>query len=168
MISIVTATTKDAHIIQQLAEAIWWPTYSSILSKEQLRYMLDHIYDEKSIKQQIENNTQTYILLLENNIPIGFASYAPRAENPEIYKLHKIYCLVETKGKGYGKMLLQEVEKRVLESGNNILELNVNKYNPAKGFYEKMGFTVIYEEDIPIGDYWMNDFVMRKELGLTD
>jgi hypothetical protein len=27
-----------------------------------------------------------------------------------------------------------------------------------------MGFAIAYEEDIPIGPYWMNDFVMRKEL----
>jgi ribosomal protein S18 acetylase RimI-like enzyme len=60
--------------------------------------------------------------------------------------------------------LLQEVEKAILAKGKNILELNVNKYNPAKDFYEKMGFEVAYEEDIPIGPYWMNDFVMRKKL----
>jgi len=27
-----------------------------------------------------------------------------------------------------------------------------------------MGFTIAYEEDIPIGPYWMNDYVMRKIL----
>jgi ribosomal protein S18 acetylase RimI-like enzyme len=39
--------------------------------------------------------------------------------------------------------------------------LNVNRYNPAKDFYEKLGFKIILEEDIPIGQYWMNDYVMR-------
>ena len=31
-------------------------------------------------------------------------------------------------------------------------------------FYEKMGFEIVAEEDIPIGDYFMNDYVMRKPL----
>ena len=39
----------------------------------------------------------------------------------------------------------------------------MNKYNKAKTFYESCGYHVHYEEDIPIGPYWMNDYVMRTE-----
>jgi hypothetical protein len=56
------------------------------------------------------------------------------------------------------------VINKTLEAGKHTLDLNVNRYNKAKSFYEKMGFAVAYEEDIPIGKYWMNDFVMRKEI----
>jgi hypothetical protein len=39
----------------------------------------------------------------------------------------------------------------------------VNRYNPAKDFYGKRGFTIVYTEDIDIGGgYFMNDYVMRK------
>jgi hypothetical protein len=39
--------------------------------------------------------------------------------------------------------------------------LNVNKYNKAKFFYEKLGFTITKEEVIDIGnDYVMDDYVM--------
>ena len=51
-----------------------------------------------------------------------------------------------------------------MEAGKETLDLNVNRHNKAKNFYEKMGFQVAYEEDIPIGKYWMNDYVMRKIL----
>ena len=35
-----------------------------------------------------------------------------------------------------------------------------------KEFYEKLGFTVIKEEDIDIGNgYLMNDYVMEKKIG---
>ncbi|HRO43869.1 MAG TPA: GNAT family N-acetyltransferase [Flavipsychrobacter sp.] len=158
------ATVDDAPLIQSLAEHTWYPTYSPIISQEQIRYMLHHIYNLQLISHQIKENEQTYLLLFEDQQPVGFAGFSPRTENADVYKLHKLYCLVETKGKGYGKALLREVEGRVVAAGKNVLELNVNKYNPAKGFYEKQGYKVIYEEDIPIGDYWMNDFVMRKIL----
>ena len=159
---------EDAAIIRILAEEIWWNTYSSIISKEQIRYMLDHIYDLDSIMQQINENEQTYLLLLTDERPVCFASYAPRKENPEVYKLHKIYCLPETQGKGLGKALLEEIENAVTAAGKNTLELNVNRHNRAKAFYEKMGFEIVYEEDVPIGPYWMNDYVMRKVLKLED
>lgn len=48
--------------------------------------------------------------------------------------------------------------------GAENLDLNVNRYNKARFFYEKVGFVIIKEEDIPMGEYWMNDFVMRKVL----
>ncbi len=165
MTEIRTATTDDIDIIRELAESIWWPTYSSILSEAQLQYMLDTIYSRDTILAQLKSGEQTYILLFDDNTPIGFASYGPRMNEPDVYKLHKLYCLVHTKGKGYGKLLMQAVEQAVQEAGKSVLELNVNRYNPAKGFYEKQGFTVAYEEDIAIGNgYWMNDYVMRKEL----
>jgi hypothetical protein len=43
-----------------------------------------------------------------------------------------------------------------------LIELCVNRGNAAQYFYEKMGFKVIESKDFPIGNYWMNDFVMQK------
>lgn len=159
------ATTADVETIQALAEAIWWPTYSTILTPGQLRYMLDTMYSVTRIKQQLENKEQVYLLLLDAGVPAGFASYSPRTENPDIYKLHKLYCLVTNQRRGYGRLLVQAVENAVLAAGKHILELNVNRQNPAIGFYEKLGFVTTSEEDIDIGNgYWMNDYVMTKQL----
>lgn len=162
---ITEATINDAYAIQQLAEAVWWPTYSPILSEDQIKYMLSKMYDIDTIKEQISTQSQYYLLLYADDILTGFAAYSPREENAAVYKLHKLYCLTTTKGKGYGKLLLQAVETKVKESGNNTLELNVNRYNPALTFYERMGFAIAYTEDIEIGNgYQMNDYVMRKIL----
>lgn len=164
MYTIRTATINDVETIRQIADQTWWVTYGPILEKEQIDFMLKEIYSAGKIKTQVENNVQTYLLLLEDEQPVAFASYSPREENAEIYKLHKLYCLPQTQGKGYGKILINEVAKKTKDAGKDVLELNVNRYNNAKTFYEKMGFAVAYEEDIAIGPYWMNDYVMRKEL----
>jgi GNAT superfamily N-acetyltransferase len=164
MYTIRKATLSDVETIIDLAEKTWWPSYSPILEKEQISFMLGEIYSVEKITSQIENNTQSYLLLIEDGTPVAFAGYSPRDENAEIYKLHKLYCLPETQGKGYGKILINEVINKTIEAGKHTLDLNVNRYNKAKNFYEKMGFEVAYEEDIAIGPYWMNDFVMRKEL----
>ena len=164
MYSIRQATLNDVETIRQIADKTWWAAYSPILEKEQINFMLSDIYSVEKITSQLKNNTQTYLLLEEENNPVAFAAYSPREEDPEIYKLHKLYCLPETQGKGYGKILINEVIQKTLDTGKHILDLNVNRYNKAKNFYEKMGFVVAYEEDIAIGPYWMNDYVMRKEL----
>lgn len=164
MYTIREATIQDVATIRQLAEQTWWPTYSPILEAGQIAFMLAEIYSHEKLTTQIEQGIQTFLLLLEDEVPVGFAAYSPREDDPELYKLHKIYCLPSTQGKGYGKTLLNEVIEKVIEAGKKVLELNVNRYNNAKSFYEKMGFSIAYEEDIPIGPYWMNDYVMRKEL----
>ena len=112
----------------------------------------------------MQHDSQTYLLLIEDEKPVAFAAYSPRDEDPEIYKLHKLYCLPEMQGKGYGKILINEVISKTIEAGKHTLDLNVNRFNKAKSFYQKMGFRVVYEEDISIDKYWMTDYVMRKEL----
>lgn len=164
MFIIKIATVNDVETIRQIADQTWWVTYGPILAEEQITYMLTEIYPADKIRNQIENNLQTYLLLFEDGKPVAFASYSPREENADIYKLHKLYCLPVTQGKGYGKILIDEVAQKTIDAGKNVLELNVNRYNNAKTFYEKMGFAIADEEDIAIGPYWMNDYVMRKEL----
>ena len=161
---IIQATAADTGTICAIAEATWWPTYSPILEKEQIRFMLDEIYSAEQINKQLLSGEQSFLLLLEAGEAVAFAAYSLRHGVPDTYKLHKLYCLPKTQGKGYGKVLINAVIEIMLQDGRHILELNVNRNNKARYFYEKMGFEVIYEEDIAIGPYWMNDYVMRKEL----
>jgi diamine N-acetyltransferase len=146
-----------------MAEETWWSTYSPILSIEQIRYMLDALYSAEALQKAMESGSQTFIILHDGLGCQGFAAYGPKPETPHIAKLHKIYVLPQNHGKGYGKMLIDEVKKKVTALNMHTLELNVNRYNNAKSFYEKIGFRVIGEEDVPIGPYLMNDYIMRLE-----
>jgi len=158
------ATLKDVEIIRRIAEETWRDAYAPILATEQLDYMLGELYSAQRLSHQIVNNLQTFLLMVDDEQPVAFAAFSPRDEDAEVYKLHKLYCLPLTQGKGYGKILIETVSYEVLKAGKHTLDLNVNRHNKAKNFYEKMGFKVIYEEDVPIGSYFMNDYVMRKEL----
>jgi GNAT superfamily N-acetyltransferase len=164
MHTIRPANLADAEAIVRMAHQTWWPTYGEILSTEQLTYMLEAIYTSDKIASQIDDGSQIYLILEEEGQPVAFASYSARDEDADVYKLHKLYCLPQTHGKGYGKLLVDAVINATQEAGKKVLELNVNRHNKATGFYERMGFGVVYEEDVPIGEYWMNDYVMRKDL----
>jgi ribosomal protein S18 acetylase RimI-like enzyme len=70
--------------------------------------------------------------------------------------------LPETQGKGFGKFMINEVIKIAKSNNQKGIYLNVNKYNTAKFFYEKLGFVISKEEVIDIGnDYVMDDYVME-------
>lgn len=164
MVAIRNATAEDAAMLRLLAEKIWWPTYSKILSKEQIRFMLDVIYAEEKLRQQIETGEQVFLILMENEAPIGFTAFSMDQENQDISTLEKIYCLPETQGRGFGKLLISTVETKAREAGKSILQLYVHRQNKARNFYEKMNFKVIKELDRPLGEFMLTDYIMQKEL----
>jgi GNAT superfamily N-acetyltransferase len=156
------ASIDDIPVIRELADKTWRIAYEEILSPAQLEYMLELIYSEASLQKQFATGHH-FLILEEDGKPIAFADYNHLKEN--IYKLQKIYALPEQQGKGIGKLLINHVIERVKEKGATVLLLNVNRYNKAKQFYEHLGFKVISEEDIDIGEgYFMNDYVMSLNL----
>jgi diamine N-acetyltransferase len=164
MPELTNAALEDIPTIQQLAEKTWWPTYSAILPSEQLAYMLNAIYNAEALAKVMQDKSQIFVLLKDQDSIVGFAAYGPKESEPATFKLHKLYVLPGMHGKGYGKLLIDEVRNRAAKSGIKQLDLNVNRFNPAKNFYEKLGFRIIKEEDVPVGPYWMNDYVMRLSL----
>ena len=164
MFKISEATIADIPVIIDIAEKTWWPAYSKILSQEQIRYMLDAIYAPPVLEQQMTNKSQTYLLLRSGDKPQAFAAYGPRSEDASVYKIHKIYVLPGNQKKGYGQALIEAIKTRARESSVAVIDLNVNRFNPARYFYEKLGFEIMREEDVPVGPYWMNDYVMRLKL----
>lgn len=164
MIQIEDASLSDIPLIRSLAEKIWPVTYGPILSEGQLNYMMEQIYSDAALRNQMTQQGHHFLLVTEEEAPAGFADYSALPE-PGVYKLHKIYVLPGLQGKGIGRQIIDEVIARVKSSGATCLELNVNRHNPAHNFYEKIGFTIHDKVDIPIGKgFFMNDYVMRKRL----
>ena len=162
---ISVATKSQLEIVKDLAYKIWPNTYGNIISQAQLDFMLDKFYNLSFLENQLINENQVFLLIEKNNQFLGFCAYELNCESSNKTKLHKIYVLPETQGKGIGKILLNEVEKITLENNNSALYLNVNRYNNAQEFYKKQGYLVIKTIDIEIGNgYLMEDFVMEKEL----
>jgi diamine N-acetyltransferase len=155
------ADLDDINIIGFLAQQIWQVTYGDILSPEQLKYMLKLIYSPGSLRRQMVDEHQQFLIVGQDGEPIGFASWSTTADTG-IYKLHKLYVLPGRQGKGLGRTLLQFIFDTIRQEGAARLRLNVNRYNKARQFYERIGFTVIGEEDVDIGHgYFMNDFIME-------
>ena len=164
MYQIRTATIEDIPLIQQLTDEIWRPTYKDLMTPEQLEYMIAMIYSTASLTNQMTEKQHKFLLLYDDQRPIGFAAYSTTDE-AGIYKLQKIYLHGDYQGKGVGRFLLESVIERVKAANGSTLELDVKRDNKARFFYEKQGFTILKEKDTNIGNgYWMRDYVMRKPL----
>jgi ribosomal protein S18 acetylase RimI-like enzyme len=165
MIAITAATINDIKLIQEIAHTTWPITYGEILSKEQLDYMLDLIYSDEALTNQYDKKEQLFYLISEEEVTLGFIGIEHNYKEEAVTRIHKIYLLPETQGKGIGKKVIDEIEKLGLENNSKALSLNVNRFNSALGFYKKIGFEITDEVNIEIGNgYLMEDYVMEKKI----
>ena len=160
---LIKATEKDIPLIQDLAKRSWENAYADILSQEQMHFMLNTMYSEAEISEHLKNPNYHYYLVFDEvlNLFDGFLGYENHYEN-QTTKLHRIYLVPESKGKGLGKKTLEFLNKKVKESGDSRIILNVNKYNSAQKFYQSQGYKIYDEGVFDIGNgYVMDDFLME-------
>jgi diamine N-acetyltransferase len=163
MYNIRKATAEDITLIRELTLQVWPQTYAPILSQAQIDYMLEMMYSPASLEKQMRDGAQ-FIIVYENETAVGFASYQKAGD--AVFKLHKIYVLPSQQGKGTGKWLIEYIINEVKKEYAAALQLQVNRHNKARNFYEKLGFTVVKECAFDIGNgYVMDDYVMEKRFG---
>ena len=159
----MTADEKDIRSIRTLARVTSPATYSSIISAEQIDFMMDMMYSETVLRRELEGGV-TFLMLLADGTPAGFVSFG-KQDDEGLFHLHKIYLLPEYQGLGYGREMSLKAEQEMRAQGAKAFELNVNRHNKALDFYKKMGMSIDRSGDFDIGGgFYMNDYIMRKEL----
>jgi GNAT superfamily N-acetyltransferase len=160
--TIRNATVADVPLIRTLAKQVWPQTYETLLSRRQINYMFKLIYSLSALEKQMVSGHQ-FIIICNNAIPVGFASFSE--VEPTIYKLQKIYVLLNQQGRGTGRYAIEQVITTVKLKGATVLRLNVYRFNKARSFYEKLGFEIMKEEQLDIGHgFVVDDYVMEKNL----
>lgn len=165
MFTIRKATTNDIALIHQMAWVVFPHTYHIILTPEQIDYMMEWMYSEKSLQKQMEEDGHIYYLAFKDDVPAGYLSIQPEGEH--VFHLQKIYVLPSFQGMNLGKLLFEQAIKAIkeLHPAPCQIHLNVNRQNKALTFYEKMGMTKVDEGDFPIGNgFYMNDYIMGLDI----
>jgi len=162
LFTIKKATVSDIPLIRDLCFKVWPQTYAPILSQDRIDYMLEYMYSEASLERQMRDGSQ-FIFVYDDEEPVGFAAYLAKEQG--IYKLDKIYILQSQQGKGTGRFVIDQIIAEIKQKGATALQLQVNRMNTAKSFYEKLGFVVIGFQIFDIGNgHFMDDYVMEKKL----
>ncbi len=154
---------RELHKVRELALKIWPIAYKEMISKEQIEYMLNWMYNQDALEQQHKEGHQFY-LISDKDETQGFLDIEIEAENKRL-KVHKLYVLTEKHGMGYGRILLHFAFEKAKTEGIKEVYLQVNRNNPAVNFYQKQGMRILETADFDIGNgYFMNDYIMSKEV----
>ena len=161
MIVVKKVGAEAIPLIKNLANIIWPATYSELITPQQVDYMMELSYSASSLKKQMSKGQQ-FIMAFDEEKPVAFASYSVKENHSSVYKLNKIYILPNQQGKGIGKQVINYIRHDI--DPVTSLQLNVNRNNKALQFYQKIGFKIIAEENIDIGnDFYMDDYVMEMK-----
>lgn len=167
MLHIRTVAEEELPLIHELGKQCFYPTYLPFISREQVDYMFHMMYDLSALTVQLNRKGHVFLLAVEDRLPLGFVSYEADYDGRGNCKVHKLYVLPDNQTGGVGRALLGEVAEQARNLGQESIMLNVNRYNKAVDFYRHLGFTVVAEDDIDIGNgYFMNDYEMKKSLAV--
>lgn len=154
-IALIKAEKEDTATIAKLAEIIWKEHYPSIITDDQINYMLGEMYSGKTLEEQIISGKQLFYLIKHAGKDAGFISVSKTGEQE--WMLNKFYILKTERGIG------SEVFSNILAIlSPKIIRLTVNRQNyKSINFYFKNGFVIEKVADFNIGNgFFMNDFVM--------
>ncbi|HEY6023533.1 MAG TPA: GNAT family N-acetyltransferase [Pseudolabrys sp.] len=97
----------------------------------------------------------TLVATMEGS-PVGFASLEGKD------KVDMLYVHPAAAGQGVGAMLIDALEK--LAGARGTARLSVDASDSARGFFEKLGYVAQQRNSISVGDEWLANTTMHKQL----
>ncbi len=146
--------------LARLAEEIWREYYISIITIEQIDYMINQFQSVPAIELQIQQGYEYYLIRYLNR-SVGYLSV--KVEPSRKLFLSKFYIGKEYRGRGYASLTMAFLKRLCAERELSHIWLTVNRHNePSIKIYEKMGFKIEREQVADIGNgFVMDDFIME-------
>lgn len=156
-------TEEEITSLAQLASDIWNEYFISIITKEQIDYMVEKFQSSAAITDQIRNQGYEYFYMNLNGQNIGYMGI--KQENGKLF-LSKFYLLKEHRGNGYASRAMEFLVNLCQNRGLSAIWLTVNRYNDSTiAVYEKKGFRTVRTQVADIGNgFVMDDYIMEKEI----
>lgn len=116
--------------------------------------------NEQHFKNEFDDNDKiaTHLVVYENEEAIATCRYF--AKDSSTYLVGRIAVKSSYRGKGIGRLMLEEAEKQIYQKGGIIMEVSAQVR--VQPFYEKLG---LQAEDSPYPDEGCPHILMRKTVG---
>ena len=153
----------DIRIISSIGCSVWREAYEGIVPKDQVEYMLERFQSFEAMKEQIESEGYTYLMIKDGARNIGYAGYVPRGDR---LFLSKIYIVKDYRGHGYSGPVFAHLRDVARSLGLKGVYLTVNRDNERSiSVYRHEGFEIVESQDNPIGEgFVMHDYVMEMRV----
>jgi N-acetylglutamate synthase-like GNAT family acetyltransferase len=161
MYKIRQATSNDIPVLRSIAERSWLNGHFSSDTKQSALLLLDDFFAVEKISGLINDGVQFSLLLEEGIDPAAFVSWS---RTPVALVIHQVYCLPATQGRGYVKILINEVARIARTEDRHTLDMKVGSLDLQRHFYESLGFRLVDGEIEALHTHLVKDHLMRWDL----
>ena len=156
-------TKEDILLLAKKADIVWHEYFKTILSLEQIDYMVEKFQSACAITNQIEENGYEYYFIKYKEEIAGYT--AIKKEEDKLF-LSKLYILKEYRKKGLSSFAFSFIKNYAVKNLLKSVYLTVNRENTDSiDVYKHWGFDIIKEQKADIGKgFYMDDYIMEKKL----
>ncbi|MBE1444438.1 GNAT family N-acetyltransferase [Paenibacillus sp. OAS669] len=156
-------TKEEVTDLARLAAEIWNEYFITIISREQIDYMVQKFQSYPALTDQLKHQGYEYYFMKLNGSNIGYMGV--KQEEGKLF-LSKLYILKEHRGRGFASRAMEFLVELCRKRGLSAIWLTVNRYNDATiAVYEKKGFKKLRTQVADIGNgFVMDDYIMEKEI----
>lgn len=151
--------------MEALGRAIIPDVYAPYFPREWAEYMIETGHTVRALAGQAAKGYRHY--LVGGDSPASLTGYfALQVRSDRTMELSHLYLRPDCRGKGFGRRIMEFVNREAEERGVTGIELWVLRKNTAVvNFYLHHGFVIAREVMTPMGPgAEVEDFVMRKDM----
>lgn len=156
----ICSTDNEIQSLAELAKEIWNSYFPSIISQEQIDYMVEKYQSPSALTKSIKQEGYTYFLGYEDKKLVAYCGV--KGEEKRLF-LSKLYVHEASRGKGYSSLLLNKAIDFAKKKNLNSVYLTCNKKNiNSLQIYMYKHFSIIDDRITDIGNgFVMDDYVME-------
>lgn len=167
---ITQVTLSDLADLYNISRETFKDTFAKDNMDTDMQQFLDTAYTKEKLTFELETTGTTFWFLRVDGNLAGYLKLnveQAQTENiaPDALEVERIYIRKDYKHQGLGTLLINHAEKIAKDANKNKIWLGVWEHNePAKHFYQKLGFKQIGEHNFQLGSESQRDLIMLKSL----
>ena len=87
------ATQEDTERIRYIVEECWGIASSDPESQNDINSMVHDFYSQSKLTNEINNNISAFLLAIDGEFVVAFASYKFNSNNVKSSEINALYCL---------------------------------------------------------------------------
>uniref|UniRef100_UPI00403EFDB2 GNAT family N-acetyltransferase n=1 Tax=Candidatus Enterococcus willemsii TaxID=1857215 RepID=UPI00403EFDB2 len=170
MIQLKPCTLDDVQQLQSISIETYTDTFGPFNPPHIMKAYLDDAYPLAKLRRELATTGTTFYFLYDEDelagylkVNTGQAQTEDIAENT--LEIERLYIRTAYKRRGHGRFLIDYACQLATQNGQSSVWLGVWEHNePAKAFYQQMGFVRQGQHSFFMGDDEQTDYIMIKQL----
>lgn len=169
-IEVKKCTVEDLQILQKVSVETFRDTFQDQNTEEDLYNYLEKAYNTEQLTSELLNQQSEFYFVFNGNdlagyLKININEAQSETNGEDALEIERIYVLPQFKGKGLGKILIQQAVGRAQFHRKTNIWLGVWEHNQAAlVFYKKLGFVQTGAHSFFMGKDEQKDLILTKKL----